>query len=158
MAVEKNMVITLEYTITKENGELIESSIGRGAPITYILGRSGLLPGIDARLVGAQVDEEIEFDLPPEEAFGTKDSGPTKLVSKQEFPPDAKFDIGTTFEADMPDMGGSVTFLVEEDRLNEVLIRFIHPLAGKTIHVKIRITEARTATEEELKTGQIIAK
>jgi len=155
MAVEKDMVVTLEYTITSEKGELIESSFGRGAPIKFILGRSGLLPGIDAKLIGIQVDQEVEFDLPPEEAFGTEDSGPTKTVPKKEFPEDAKFGVGTRFQAEMPEAGGTVTFVIVEDRLNDVMVRFVHPLAGKTIHVKARVIEAREATPEELESGNV---
>ena len=36
MRVEDGKVVTLEYTITTEKGELIESSAGSGGPLTFL--------------------------------------------------------------------------------------------------------------------------
>jgi len=155
MPITKDMVITLEYTITGQKGELIESSVGRGAPIKFIIGRGMLVPGLDARLVQMDMGEEKEFDLPPEEAFGTVDSGPTMTMSKREFPKDATFEIGRRFQAEMAGGIGNVSFEIVEDRLNDVLVRFIHPLAGKTIHMKVKVLDTRPATAKELENGVV---
>lgn len=154
MPVENGNVVTVEYTLTTQKGELIESSLGRGAPIAFIVGQSGMIPGIDKRLVGMEVDQEADFDLPPEDAFGTLDSGPSLEIPKREFPPEATFEIGTRFQANLKGNVGEVTFEVLEDRVNDVLVRFIHPLAGKTIHAKIKVLTCRPATAEETAAGQ----
>ena len=150
MKVEEGKVLALEYTITTEQGELIESSAGRGEPLVFLFGKSGLLPGLDEQLRGMTKDEEKEFDLPPEKAFGTTDSGPTMAIPKTNFPQGAEIKVGTSFQGDMPGTNQTVNFVVLEDRVNDVLVRLIHPLAGKKIHIKAKIVGVRNATPEEM--------
>lgn len=150
MKVEQGKIVTLEYTITTQKGELIESSAGRGEPLVFLFGKSGMLPGLDAALEGMEVGEEKEFDLPPEQAFGTINSGPTMDLPKTKLPPEADTKVGSLFAADLPGTNQSVSFVVLEDRVNDVKVRLIHPLAGKTIHIKAKILELREATAEEM--------
>jgi FKBP-type peptidyl-prolyl cis-trans isomerase SlyD len=150
MKVEPDKVVSMEYTIQTEKGELIESSAGRGEPLVFLYGASGLLPGLDEQLFGMEENEEKEFDLPPEKAFGTIDSGPTMTISKSQFPKDAKVEVGTSFQADMPGSNQTVNFVVIEDHVNVALVRLIHPLAGRTIHIKTKILQVRDAKPEEL--------
>jgi FKBP-type peptidyl-prolyl cis-trans isomerase SlyD len=150
MQVNEGKVVTLEYTITTETGELIESSAGRGEPLVFLFGKSGMLPGLDAALEGMEQDEEKEFDLPPEQAFGSIDSGPTMDIPKTRLPENAETTVGSLFAGDMPGTNQTVNFVVLEDRVNDIKVRLIHPLAGKTIHIKAKILAVRLATEEEL--------
>ena len=99
MKVENGKLITLEYTITTLQGELIESSIGRGEPLTFVFGTdSGLPVGITEALEGMEEDDEKELDIPPEKAFGTVDSGPTMPLPKNSFPEDTEIKVGGSFE------------------------------------------------------------
>ena len=139
MKVEPGKVITLDYIITTEKGELIESSAGRGDPLVFVHGQGGLLPGVDGRLQDMVEGEEKEFVLQPEEAFGTTDSGPTMVINKQFLPDNAQTAVGSMFQGEVPGTNQTVNFVVMEDRASEVMVRLIHPLAGKTIHVKATI-------------------
>ncbi|MDD5309299.1 MAG: FKBP-type peptidyl-prolyl cis-trans isomerase [Deltaproteobacteria bacterium] len=150
MKVEAGKIITLEYTITTQKGELIESSAGRGGPLVFAYGKSGLLAGMDEQIKDMEENEEKEFDLPPEKAFGTIDSGPTMTMSKTKFPAGAETKVGASFEADLPGTTQTVRFVVIEDHVNDVLVRLIHPLAGKTIHIKATVVSVRDATPEDL--------
>ena len=151
MQVEEGKFVTLEYTITTEKGEMIESSAGRGGPISFLFGRSGLIPGLDEALRGMADGEEKEFDLPPEKAFGTIESGPTMVIPKTRMPKGDAIKVGSMFEADLPGTNQTVNMVVVEDRVNDVQVRLIHPLAGKTIHIKAKILNLRDATAEEMK-------
>jgi len=155
MKVEEGKVVTLEYTITTQKGELIESSAGRGTPLVFLFGKSGMLPGLDAALEGMVLDEEKEFDLPPEQAFGTTDSGPTMDIPKRRLPENANTKVGSMFQADMPGTNQTVNFVIVEDRVNEIKVRLIHPLAGKTIHIKAKVLGLREATAEEVGKGSV---
>jgi FKBP-type peptidyl-prolyl cis-trans isomerase SlpA len=146
MKVEKGKKVTLEYTITTEKGELIESSAGRGGPLTFICGPdSGLLPAMLEELVGLEEDEEKDFDLPPEKAFGTIDSGPTMPLSKTSLPKDADLKTGALFEGMVPGTDQPVNFVVTENLADQVIVRLIHPLAGKTIHIKAKVLKIEEA-------------
>jgi FKBP-type peptidyl-prolyl cis-trans isomerase 2 len=151
MKVEEGKVVTLEYTITTDKGENIESSAGRGGPLVFLFGKSGMLPGLDEGLRGMELGDEKEFDLPPEQAFGTVDSGPEMAIPRTKLPSEAETKVGTMFQANMPGTNQLVNFVVLEDRANDVKVRLIHPLAGKTIHIKAKVEGLREATPEELK-------
>ncbi len=151
MKVEEGKMVTLDYTITTEKGEMIESSAGRGGPLVFLFGKSGMLPGLDEAVRGMEVGDERDFDLPPEKAFGTMDSGPTMDIPKTRLPEDAGIKVGSMFEADMSGSGQTVKMIVLEDRVNDVQVRLIHPLAGKIIHINAKIEALREATEEEIK-------
>ena len=150
MKVEDGKVVTLEYTITTEKGELIESSAGRGEPLTFIFGSNcGLPDGVNEHLRGMDENEEKDFNLPPEKAFGTPDSGPTMRLSKAAFPEDVEIRVGSSFQGDMPGTNQTVNFVVTENLGEEVVVRLIHPLAGKTISIKAKVLEVREAPPEE---------
>jgi FKBP-type peptidyl-prolyl cis-trans isomerase 2 len=150
MKVDQGKIVTLEYTITTEKGEMIESSAGRGAPLVFLFGKSGLPSGLDEQLAGMGEGEEKEFDLPPEKAFGTVDSGPVIELPKNRLPADAVVGVGAKFQADLAGNNQTIELVVVEDRVNTIKVRVIHPLAGKTIHVKSKIIGVRDALPEEL--------
>ncbi len=44
MTIQKNKVVTIEYTLTDESGALIESSEGQGSTFTFTLRRADVIP------------------------------------------------------------------------------------------------------------------
>jgi FKBP-type peptidyl-prolyl cis-trans isomerase 2 len=150
MKVDQGKMVTLEYTITTEKGEMIESSAGRGAPLAFLYGKSGVIPGLDEEIAGMEEGEEKEFDLPPEKAFGTVESGPVIDIPRNRLPADAKVAVGSMFQADLAGNSQTINMVVLEDRIDAIKVRVIHPLAGKTIHVKAKILSVRDARPEEL--------
>lgn len=140
MMVEEGKLVTLEYTITTTTGELIESSAGRGATPTFAFGPScGLPPGLIARIKGMKEGEEREFDLPPEEAFGTEDSAPTRELARSAFPPEAKLKIGAMFQGDLPGTELSFKMKIVGQTGDKYLVRYLHPHAGKTLRIKTKV-------------------
>ncbi|MBN2526337.1 MAG: FKBP-type peptidyl-prolyl cis-trans isomerase [Deltaproteobacteria bacterium] len=140
MKVEEGKIITLEYTITTEKGALIESSAGRGGPLVFPFGKSGLIPGLSEELRGMEKGEEKEIVLPPEKAVGEPKSWPTKVIKKSELPEGVSTKIGSMFEASMAG-NQQVKFAVLEDRESDVLVRLIPPLAGKTLKINAKIAD-----------------
>ncbi len=157
MKVSKDGVVTLEYKLSTDTGALIESSVGRGAPVTFIAGRGFMLPGLDSRLEGMEIGEKKEVELPPEEAFGTIEQQQTSFMSKKEFPEDAKFSEGMKFQAKLPGSEMKITLEVLKDEEDRVEVRMIHPYAGKTIRCELTIVGVRSATARELETGMVAA-
>jgi len=150
MKVDQGKMVTLDYAITTEKGEMIESSAGRGAPLVFLYGKSGIIPGLDEQLAGMGEGDEKEFSLPPEKAFGTADSGPVIEIPKSRLPKDMAIAVGALFQADLAGNNQTVNMVVMEDRVSSIKVRVIHPLAGKTIHVKAKVLGVRDASPEEL--------
>lgn len=156
MKVAKGTVVTLAYDITDESGEIIESSDISG-PITFMQGNQAIIPGLGKRLEGMQKGEEATFDFPPEEAFGTLESGPKKMLPRSEFPADAKIEVGSQFEAGMGGGGQVVKLRVSDVSDEHVTVQMIHPLAGQTISMSVKILNLREPTAAETDAGRAIS-
>ncbi len=154
MKVAPDTVVTLSYDICNEAAEIIESSDISG-PISFLAGRSGLIPGLDRRLEGMEAGTEATFEFPPEEAFGRREDGPTRELSRKEFPADAKVDVGSQFEAGVG-TGQRVTLRVIDSTADTVTVRFIHPLAGQKITMSVRVEAVRVATTAEKDSGKVM--
>jgi FKBP-type peptidyl-prolyl cis-trans isomerase SlyD len=153
MKVAPDTIVTLTYDLTNEAGEIIESSQISG-PITFVYGRSGLIPGLDRRLTGMGEGEEANFDFPPEEAFGGVDDGPTRTIARTEFPAGADLRKGAEFEAGTGG-GQTIKLRVVETNDKEVTVRLVHPLAGQKIHMTVRVDVVRAATAAEKESGKV---
>ncbi|MCU0664473.1 MAG: FKBP-type peptidyl-prolyl cis-trans isomerase [Myxococcota bacterium] len=140
MRVEEGKLVTLEYTITTTTGELIESSAGRGTTPKFAFGPScGLPPGLISRIKGMAEDEEKEFDLPPEEAFGTEESAPMRELARNAFPSGVELKIGAMFQGDLPGTELSFKMKIVGKTGDKYLVRYLHPHAGKTLRIKAKV-------------------
>lgn len=154
MKIEGASVVTIAYELRNAAGEVIESS-DRNGPVSFVHGRRAILPGLDDKIEGMCVGQEAHFEFPPEQAFGRPEDGPEKMVPRAEFPPDAKLEPGARFEAGMP--GGQRIFLeVLETRDDQVRVRMVHPLAGQTVSMSVKVLNVRLATPAELDTGRVL--
>jgi len=156
MKVETGSVVTLTYDICDEKGEIIESSDLSG-PISFLVGKGAIIKGLDKRVTGMEKGEEKSFDLPPEEAFGNPGDGPTRDLSRKDFPADAQLEKGQRFEAGMGGGGQKVLLEVVESDDEKVVVRMIHPLAGQTISMSIAVVNVRAATAAEKDAGRAIS-
>lgn len=148
MKVEPGKQVTLEYMITTEKGEQIESSQGRGAPLVFNFGTDcGLPSGVTEGIAGVEEDTEVEFDVPPEKAFGTRESGPEMMLPKSAFPQDVEIKSGASFQGTMPDSDQTVEFVIVENLNDKVKVRLIHPLAGQKIHIKAKVLSVSDAED-----------
>ena len=50
-------VVRFEYTLSDENGEIIQSNRGKD-PVTYTHGQHDVIPGLEKGLSGMQVNEQ----------------------------------------------------------------------------------------------------
>jgi FKBP-type peptidyl-prolyl cis-trans isomerase SlyD len=156
MKIGKNAVVTMTYDICKTNGEIIESSDITG-PISFMFGTGAIIKGLDTKLEDMEEGGEATFDLPPEEAFGRVDDAPTSKIPRSEFPEDAQLDVGAQFEANLP-KGGNIVLKVTEFDDENVTVQMLHPLAGETISMSVKIVSVREATIAERTSGRVQSK
>ena len=157
MVVGKNKVISLSYTL-KVNGETVES-VGADAPLQFLFGAGNLLPKFEQNLDGLAPDDDFDFELKSEDAYGTVNKDAIVDVPMRAFEVDGKVDT------ELLKVGNHVPMLDQSgNRLNGLVVQvdqefitmdFNHPLAGDDLHFNGKIVEIREATSDELEHGHV---
>jgi FKBP-type peptidyl-prolyl cis-trans isomerase SlyD len=148
--VETGKVVLFNYTLTDDDGDVIDSS--EGDPMPYLHGFGNIVPGLESQMTGKAVGASFTAHVPPEEGYGMPQGIPTQAVPIDQFPPDMDIEPGMQFAVGTSD-GGHMPVWVDDVSDTEVTISFDHPLAGKTLHFAIEITGLRDASAEELDHG-----
>ncbi|HED18075.1 MAG TPA: peptidylprolyl isomerase [Gammaproteobacteria bacterium] len=152
MQIEAQKVVTLNYTLTDNEGTVIDES--SDSTFAYLHGASNIIPGLENALVGKTSGETLSVSVPPEEGYGERDTTRTQSVPKDMFPEDAPIEIGMQFHAQGPDEETIVVTVTElED--DTVTVDGNHPLAGEQLNFAVEIIEVRDASEEEIAHGHV---
>jgi len=68
--------VSVHYTGTFENGEKFDSSVDRGQPFSFPLGRGFVIQGWDMGVEGMKVGEKCRLTIPYELGYGKNGHGP----------------------------------------------------------------------------------
>lgn len=150
MKIQKNTVVSIDYTLKDDDGNLIDTSSGRG-PLKYLHGNGNLIPGLEKALEGREAGQSFSVKIPPEEAYGQKDEALIQEVPRNLFDETEGLEVGMQFQAQTEQ--GSYILTVKEIKENTVVIDGNHPLAGQNLNFEINIISVREATLEELAHG-----
>lgn len=156
MKIEPGKIVTISFDLCTASGEIIESSDISG-PVSFMHGKGTMLPGVDAHLQGLDEGEEKTFDLQPKEAFGRVEDAPEKRIPKAEFPASVKLEPGASFEAGVPG-GQTIRLQVKAVEGDEVVTAMLHPLAGQTVSMSVKVIKVREATDKEREAGRAMVK
>lgn len=152
MQVSNEMVVTIDYTLTDDGGNVIDSSKDAD-PLVYLHGANNIIPGLETALEGKAVDDELAVTVSPQDAYGERDESKQQAVPREMFG-DAEIQVGAQFHAAGPD-GVNITVTVIEIGDEEVVVDGNHPLAGQALSFDVKIIEIRNATAEELEHGHV---
>jgi FKBP-type peptidyl-prolyl cis-trans isomerase SlyD len=154
MQVSSGAVVSITYTLTDDEGVIIDSNVGRPA-LVYLHGHDNIIPGLEKGLEGAAPGDKRKVDVLPEDAYGDVDEERIFELAKEEFPAEMPLEEGMQFCAETA--SGEMAITVTEVRDDTVVVDSNHPLAGITLHFDVEITDVRAATEEELELGQAVS-
>lgn len=146
-----DMVVSIDYTLTLDDGQVIDSSEGR-EPLVYLHGRGQIIPGLEKELVGMAVGDAKKVSVLPAEGYGEVDPNATQMVEHSIFPDDLDLKPGVRLQMATPE-GHPLEAEVVELKEEGVVLDFNHPLAGETLHFDISIKDLRDATADELSHG-----
>ena len=153
LTVEDGMVVSLDYTLRLDDGEVIDTSTGE-APLQFLQGQGQIIPGLEQALYGMSVDDEKGVVVAPADGYGEHDPDAFQVVPQDAFPSDLTLEPGMGFR--MRDASGhAVDAYVAEIRPEGVLLDLNHPLAGEALHFQVKISGLRPATVEELAHGHV---
>ncbi len=152
MLIEKNRVVTLNYTLRDEQGAVLDSSGGRG-PLSYLHGKGNIIPGLEQALVGKAAGDKLDVTVAPEQGYGRRDERLVQIVPRNKFTEIAEPTPGMQVRTSGP-QGARIVTIVRVER-DFVTIDGNHPLAGRTLHFSVEIAEVRKATHEEVSHGHV---
>jgi len=152
MQITKNAVALIEYELTNDEGEVIDTS-KEGGPIAYLHGTGNLVPGLELELEGKGSGDEFKVRITPEDGYGERSEEMIQDVPRTQFPPDAEIEPGMQFQAEGPEGARIVTIIEVADET--VKLDANHPLAGIHLSFEVKIVEVREATAEELEHGHV---
>lgn len=152
MQIAKNAVVSIDYTLTDDNGQVIDTSEGRG-PLSYLHGSGNVIPGLENALEGKTEGDKVNVTVPPEEGYGDRDESLIQAVPKKMFAETAEPEPGMQFQAMGPDGARILTVMKVEG--DQVTVDANHPLAGQQLNFDVAIVNIREASEEEVEHGHV---
>ncbi|HFD81123.1 MAG TPA: peptidylprolyl isomerase [Gammaproteobacteria bacterium] len=152
MQVESRKVVTLKYTLTDDEGNVIDQS--SDGSFAYLHGANNIIPGLENALTGKQAGDELQVSVSPEEGYGERDASKTQAVPREMFPQDTEIEPGMQFHAQGPN-GETVVVTVTAVDAETVTVDGNHPLAGVPLNFAVEIVDVRDASPEELEHGHV---
>ncbi len=152
MIATANTVVSIDYTLTDEEGEVLDTSEG-GQPLTYLHGTGQIIPGLEAALEGQSKGAALKVSVAPEDGYGEYDDSLVAEVELDRFPNAAEIEVGDQFQANTPEGPRVVTVIEIGD--DAITIDANHALAGVTLTFDVKIVDVRAATAEEIAHGHV---
>jgi FKBP-type peptidyl-prolyl cis-trans isomerase SlyD len=126
--------VGFEYSLTLEDGTVIENNLDSNQPIEYQQGGGQLLPALESALAGMRTNETKSVTLEPADAYGEVDPEAFQEIPRESLPEELQV-VGTQLQA--PGYEGPIR--VHEIRDETVVLDFNHPLAGQPLTFDVRI-------------------
>lgn len=153
MQVAKNTVVTLDYSVTDPDGELVDAG---KEPLIYLHGGyDDIFPMIEEAVQGKKVGESVVVKMQPDDAFGEYDAELIQMEPRSAFPKELQ--VGMQFEGvpDGADDDDILIYRVTEIADDKVVLDGNHPLAGMALVFTCTVTDVRPASADEIEHGHI---
>ena len=150
MTIVKNSVVTLDYTITDTQKNLLDSG---SEPLIYLHGGyKDVFEKIEKALEGKKVGDTICVQLTPKESFGVYDEALVVVEERGEF--DDNIFVGEQFTEVIEDdfeEEQKISYTIKEITDESVTLDGNHPLAGIDIIFSATVLAIRKANAKEIK-------
>jgi len=138
MAIKKGDKVKVEYTGTLADGTVFDTSERHGGPLEFEAGAGKVIKGFDEALIGMSVGHEKSITLAPADAYGEHNPQMVQQVPRSELPADKEIKPGMMLMVGLPD-GQQFPAKITDVKEDIVIIDFNHPLAGQTLHFKLKV-------------------
>lgn len=153
MLIGHNKVVRIDYTLTTDTQEVIDSSEG-GEPLAYLHGARNIIPGLETALEGRKAGDSLNVRIEPADAYGERDDRLVQMVPREMFEDSGEIQVGMQFHSADPE--GNVTIVTVTHATDDtVTVDANHPLAGVPLTFAVTVVEVRDATPEELEHGHV---
>jgi FKBP-type peptidyl-prolyl cis-trans isomerase SlpA len=135
--VKTDSFLTLHYRLVLDDGSEAVSTFDL-SPATLQMGSGQLSENLERCLLGLQAGDRREFQLAPEDGFGTHNPQLVERIARTALPPEVELKENSLIEFNTPDGRGFAGFCRELTDSYAVL-DFNHPLAGKPLTFEVHI-------------------
>jgi FKBP-type peptidyl-prolyl cis-trans isomerase SlyD len=150
MQIESQKVVTLHYTLTDDQGAVIDQS--EDGSFVYMHGANSIIPGLENALTGKKAGDELSVSVAPADAYGERSDAMLQQVPKSMFEDQSQVEVGMQFHAQGPN-GETLVVTVTEVGDDNVTVDGNHPLAGTQLNFDVKVIDVRDATTEEVDHG-----
>jgi len=152
MTIQKDKVASIEYTLTGDDGQVIDAS--NGNPLPYIHGHMNLVPGLEKELEGKAVGDKFSVVVAAAEGYGERNDEFVQVVPRSMFQGVEELSEGMHFQANGPEGEVHSVHITKIDG-DDITVDGNHPLAGKDLSFDVEVVDLRDATAEELDHGHV---
>lgn len=152
MTIQNDKVASIEYTLTGEDGEVIDAS--NGNPLPYLHGHMNLVPGLEKALEGKSVGDKLSVVVPAVDGYGERQDEFVQTMTREMFQGVEELAVGMHFQANGPE-GEMHSVHITNIEGDDVTVDGNHPLAGKALSFDVEVVDLREASKEELEHGHV---
>ena len=152
MQITEKMVVTLNYTLKDDDGNVIDSA--QDGSFAYLHGAANIIPGLENALTGKTEGDSLSVTIEPAEGYGERNDNMTQVVSRDLFEGDNEIAVGMQFHAESPE-GHPITVTVAKIEGDDITIDGNHPLAGVRLNFDVSVVGVREASTEEIDHGHV---
>lgn len=154
MKIQEKSVVVMHYTLTSDEGDTIDSSVG-DQPMAFIQGIGMLIPGLEAALEGQEKGFKSSVKVSPKDGYGERTDEATFNVPKKGFKSENGEELIVGMQVQVETEGGPALAIVTGIEGEDVVLDMNHPLAGMNLNFDVEIMDVRAATDEELEHGHV---
>ncbi|MBC8191680.1 MAG: peptidylprolyl isomerase [Candidatus Marinimicrobia bacterium] len=152
MNIEKNKVVSIDYTLTNDHGEVLDSSSDR-EPLAYLHGNGGLIPGLEKELEGKVKGDKLVAIIAPDQAYGVRSEELVQEIPLENFHDANEVKVGAQFQVQNGEQVHIATVTTIGDK--SATVDMNHPLADETLHFDVEVMDVREPSQEELEHGHV---
>ena len=127
----------IHYTAKLQNGKAVGSSKG-GQPLSFTIGRGKLLKGLEEEIIGMEVGQVKEIELPPEKGYGTRNESLVMKLDRSKLPENSMLEKGRVVQY-RSETQEIVNLLVLDLDEKTVTVDGNHPFAGETLFYTVHL-------------------
>lgn len=150
MIIAKDSVVRFHYTLTNDEQQVIETSVGKEAT-AYLQGHGGMIRGVQLALEGKQAGDKFNVSVNPHDGYGERTDNSIQSVPVKHLMGAKKWRPGMVATV-QTEKGQRQVSIVKMGKFM-AKVDTNHPLAGQILHFDIEILDVREATPEEISHG-----
>ena len=155
MQIADKLVVTLDYTLTDNAGNIIDKTDGRG-DFAYLHGVGNIIPGLENELAGQGVGAQLQVTVSPEDGYGPRHEELKQDVPRSAFEGVDTIEPGMQFQVQGPNDEAHIV-VVTDVTDEQVTVDGNHPLAGMELNFDVTVIDIREPSAEEIEHGHVHA-